>query len=140
MKSKKCVLIIDQSLPTGVIANVSAVLAMSVGKEINGLVGEDILDKDGTLHRGLTQLPIPVLGATSLQISKIRQIVISETDNDTILFDFNNFAQQARTYHEYTSYMQSVDTEEISYLGLAVYGDKKKINKTTKGLTLIGQK
>lgn len=138
MEFEKCILIIDQSLSTGVIANVSAVLAMSVGRKMNGLIGDDIIDRDGTLHRGLTQLPIPILGASSVQISEIRQSVVSEVNNDMILFDFNNFAQQARTYEEYTSYLQSGDVGDIVYLGIAIYGDKKRVNKVTKGLTLIG--
>ena len=58
----KCVWIIDELLSTSVIANVAGILSMSIGSKVEGLVGEDIIDKKDFVHSGLPQLPIPVLG------------------------------------------------------------------------------
>lgn len=136
-QTHKCVLIIDRSLNGGVIANIAAVLSMSIGKKLNGLIGPDIMDGNGECHHGLTQLPVPVLSATSLQLKEIRRQFLSENSGTSFLVDFNNYAQQARTYEEYTALLQSAHPEEIVYLGIALYGDKKIVNRQTKGLHLI---
>ena len=57
----KCVMVIDEELPLGLIANTAAVLAMSIGDKIKGIIGDDVRDGDGQLHRGITNLPIPLL-------------------------------------------------------------------------------
>lgn len=57
----KCVMIINEKLPRGLIANTSAVLALSIGDKIKGIIGEDVTDQDGQLHRGITQLSIPLV-------------------------------------------------------------------------------
>lgn len=136
-QTHKCVLIIDRSLNCGVIANIAAVLSMSIGKKLNGLIGPDIMDGNGEWHHGLTQLPVPVLGATLLQLKEIRHQFLSENSETTFLVDFNNYAQQARTYEDYTALLQGALPEEIVYLGIALYGDKKIVNRQTKGLRLI---
>ena len=40
----KCVMIIDQDLPVGLIANTAAVLALTIGHRIDGIIGEDVTD------------------------------------------------------------------------------------------------
>nr|WP_255258865.1 DUF2000 family protein [Bacillus cereus] len=35
----KCVMIIDSNLPTGFIANTSAVLSITIGKKMEGIIG-----------------------------------------------------------------------------------------------------
>lgn len=135
---KKCVLLIDPLLSTAVIANVAGILSMSIGSKAEGLVGEDIIDKNNFIHGGLSQLPIPVLGASKQELREIIIKVQQEVDQDILAVDFNNFSQQARTYEEYTDFIQKSLTDEIVYMGIALYGNKKSINTLTKKLKLIG--
>lgn len=139
MSENKCVLIIDETLSEGVVANIAAILSISVGNSVKGLVGNDIADNVGTIHSGLSQLPIPVLGTTAEHLKDIRQKFIGENRENIRIFDFNNFSQQAHTYDEYISLLQTSNVDKIIYYGIALFGDKKIINKTTKGLTLIGK-
>lgn len=46
-ETEKCVLVIDEELPLGIIANSAAILGMTLGKRMPELVGTDVLDKDG---------------------------------------------------------------------------------------------
>ena len=46
MKENKVVLVIDENLPTGVIANTAAVLGVSLGKLKPELVGDNLLKKE----------------------------------------------------------------------------------------------
>lgn len=135
---KKCVLIIDPLLSTGVIANVAGILSMSIGSKVEDLVGQDIIDKNNFIHGGLPQLPVPVLRADKEKLRDIIMKVVQNADADILVVDFNNFSQQARTYDEYTDLIQNSPTEEILYMGIALYGDKKSINSITKELKLIG--
>lgn len=57
----KCVMMIDHTLPAGLIANTAAVLAMSIGNRIEAIIGDDVFDADGICHRGITHIGIPVL-------------------------------------------------------------------------------
>ena len=129
MNDNKCVLIIDETLDEGVVANVAAILSMSIGKEVEGLVGVDITDGEGTVHSGLTQLPIPVLGASAEHIKEIRKKMIEQHPDDVRVFDFNNFSQEAHTYDEYISLLENATAADIQYLGIALYGHKNRVNK-----------
>jgi len=138
VREYKCVLIIDNELSVGFIANVSSILSITLGSKIQGLIGPDVTDREGVVHQGLTRLPIPVLGTTSNNIRMIRQEFLIKKTDTSFLVDFSSFAQQARTYEEYQSGIEAAETNDIIYLGIALFGDKKSINKATKGLALIG--
>ena len=134
----KCIIIIDENLDTGIIANVASILSLSIGNKIDSLIGNDITDKQGLIHSGLTQLPIPVLGANG---QKIKEVITAVKNNEEILtFDFNNFSKKAKTYEEYISFLQNASKNDILYLGIALYGQKKKVDRVTKGLTLLAKK
>ena len=133
----KCVLIIDKHIDTGTKTNVASILSISIGDKIKGLVGPDLIDSSGIVHSGLTRLPIPVLGASTEEISQIRQNFIAQQQENDFWVDFSTFAQQARTYEEYMARIQTAGSDEIIYLGIALFGCRKKINRATKGLSLI---
>jgi hypothetical protein len=135
----KCVVIIDESLNIGVITNAVAILSISIGNKIEGLIGPDVFDKSAVLHVGLTRLPIPVLGASREQIKNLRNNFLMADSDNGLLIDFNQLAQQSRNYDEYTERLNSIDAADIAYLGIALYGNKKFVNSVTKGLQLIGK-
>ncbi len=138
LSNKKCVIIINDTLPIGVVANIASVLSITIGNKLPGLVGQDTRDRQGILHTGLTQLPIPILGAN---LSKLKALAneLGETKEAHDLFvDFTGFAAKAKTYTEYQSLLQNADENEMVYHGIAVLTDKKALNKLTKELKLIG--
>ncbi|HEX9503427.1 MAG TPA: DUF2000 domain-containing protein [Patescibacteria group bacterium] len=138
LTNKKCVLIINEELPAGIIANIASVLSITLGDKIRGLVGPDVTDRQGSLHPGLTQLPIPVLGAPASDIKSLRESFKTKEGDSNFIADFTTFAGMAKTYEEYSSALESADAQEINYLGIAVLSDKKTLNRLTKGLSLIG--
>ena len=136
-EDKKNVIIIDSSLDRGVVANVASILSISLGSQIEGLVGPAVHDHDGAIHQGLTRLPVPILGATTEEIKNIRKRFVELETEEKFLFDFSTFAQEARSYDEYIQLISKAAGNEIVYLGIALIAGKKAINKSTKGLTLI---
>ncbi|MDR2897565.1 MAG: DUF2000 domain-containing protein [Spirochaetaceae bacterium] len=50
LQSTKCVMIIDETVPIGMIANTAAVMGVTIGKLFPEAVGAAVLDKDGNSH------------------------------------------------------------------------------------------
>lgn len=136
MENKKCVLLIDETLPIGLIANTATVLGVSLGKELPSVVGLDTLDAVGEKHAGITALPFPILKSTSEDIKKLRQKA-TEMSPNLLIIDFTDVAQTALHYQDYVEKSKKTSTDEFNYLGLALYGDKKQINKLTGSLGLL---
>lgn len=133
----KCVLIIDNAQPTGVVANIASVLSMTLGDKVGNIVSHDVYDKQGDKHLGITQLPIPILGASPQKIKEIRKHFLFWGIEDLVLVDFSTIAQHAKTYEEYERQMQEVDENDLHYIGIGVCAEKKVINKSTGNLSLI---
>ena len=61
--AERCVIVVDEDLAPGLAANAAAVLALTLGATVDGLVGPDLVDADGDVHPGLFAAGLPVLGA-----------------------------------------------------------------------------
>lgn len=133
----KCVMVIDENLPTGLIANTAAVLALTLGKEIEGIIGPTVIDGSGHCHTGITTTPIPILKGDARMIKELRNKVYDEEFSDLFVVDFSNAAQTTKNYEEYTQKIASFTVNDLEYLGLALYGEKKKINKLTGSMGLL---
>ena len=130
LQYEKCVMIIDEQLPLGIIANTAAVMGITLGKSIPEVVGNDVYDKAGNKHLGIITFPIPILKG---DIQKLYQSEFS----DLIVVDFSDIAQVCKNYVEFISKMQSVTEAELNYIGIAICGTKKKINKLTGNMALL---
>ena len=133
----KCVMIINEKLPRGLIANTSAVLALSIGDKIKGIVGEDVTDQDGQLHRGITQLSIPLLKGNSDSIRAICSRLLENGSEDIFFVDFCDVAQTSKTYDEYRSKLNRTPADQLNYLGIAIYGPVEKVNRLTGSIGLL---
>lgn len=133
----KCVLIIDSELPLGLLANTAAVLALTIGKRVEGLIGPDVVDGSGEIHTGITTIPLPILKSTKENLQVLKKKVTTEAFQDLLVVDFSNAAQTTKTYEEYTQKIAAYTSEDLDYLGIALYGDRKKINKLAGNLSLL---
>lgn len=130
---EKCAIVVDKELPAGLAMNTVAALSLSVGKFVDGIVGDDVKDADGRLHTGITAIPLPVLKADA---SELRDIVVRAGATDVFLVDFTAVAQSSRSYDEYTRRTAEVPTGELPYIGVAVCGSKAAVNRLTGSLPL----
>ncbi|MBR1455944.1 MAG: DUF2000 domain-containing protein [Oscillospiraceae bacterium] len=137
LQATKCVMIIDDSLPLGVIANIAAIMGISLGKKAPEIVGIDAHDADGNPHLGLIQFPVSVLKASTEKINQLRSMLYTEDYADVSVIDFSNVAQETYTYEDFLSRMQESSANELIYYGLTLEGPKKKINKLTGSLPLL---
>lgn len=68
----KCVMVIDESLPTGVISNTAAVMGITLGKLMPEAVGSDVTDRTGIQHPGIIEFPVPILKGNRSQLRELR--------------------------------------------------------------------
>ncbi|MDD4843264.1 MAG: DUF2000 domain-containing protein [Anaerotignum sp.] len=133
----KCVMIIDSQLPIGVIANTSAILGATLGKLMPEQVGENVKDATDKTHLGIITIPIAMLKGSKEGLKELRKRLYAEEFNDLVVIDFSDVAQGCNVYGEYIAKAASVPENDYTYLGIAIYGEKKKVNKLAGSMPLL---
>ena len=136
-KNQKCVIVIDETLPIGIIANTSAILGITLGAKVEEIVGDNVMDKTGNSHLGIIKIPIPILKATTETIKAIHKKLYEHDFYDLTTVDFTDLAQSCKTYDEFVERMNHTQEKDLKYIGLAIYGSKNKINKLTGNIPLL---
>lgn len=135
--SEKCVMIIDEDLPLGMIANTAGIMGITLGKHIPETVGPDVLDKSGKNHLGIIQIPVPVLKADKEKIREIRERLYQPEFSDLTVVDFSDVAQSCNVYDEFIEKASNAEEKEFDYFGIGICGVKKLVNKLTGNLPLL---
>lgn len=134
---EKCAIVLDQNLPHGVAANTAAILGITLGKQVPEAVGEDVTDGQGRSHLGIIGFPVPVLGADRETLAQLRQRLMEPEYSQLTVVDFTDLAQGCRDYGEFQEKMKRAEASSLTYLGLALCGAKKQVNKLTGSLPLL---
>lgn len=137
LQSEKCVMVIDENLPLGIIANTAAIMGITLGKEMPEVIGGNVYDRSGKEHLGIIEFPVPVLKGNPKVIKAIREKLYEPEFSELTVVDFTELAQGCRTYDEFTGKMGEVSSEELNYFGIALCGAKKKVNKLTGSMALL---
>lgn len=136
-QNEKCVMVLDERLPLGFVANTAGILGITLGKEMPEIVGEDVEDEAGKLHLGIIEFPVPILRADAAKIKELRERLYGDDLADVTVVDFSDLAQSCKTYAEFIEKMQRTKEDALQYFGIALCGSKKKINKLTGNLPLL---
>jgi hypothetical protein len=136
-ENEKCVIVVDQELPMGLIANTSAIMGITLGMLHPEVVGKSVTDKSGREHLGIIEFPVPILKSSKEEIKVIRERLYEESFSDVICIDFSDVAQGCKTYDEFIEKMLDVPSEQLQYLGICLCGPKKKVNKLTGAMPLL---
>ncbi|MDP3448071.1 MAG: DUF2000 domain-containing protein [Eubacteriales bacterium] len=134
---QKCVIIIDNALPLGLIANTAAILGTTLGATLPQMVGWDVCDASGNTHRGINTVPTTVLQAGEELLKTLRARLYEPEFADLLAVDFSDIAQRIHIYDDYVKEAEGTPTDAFQYFGLALYGDKKKVNRLTGMLPLL---
>ncbi len=133
----KCVIIVDPELQMGIIANTAAALGISLGSEIEGLTGKKLLDQDKRMHEGITNIPIPILTLSKEEIKERYDQLLETSDPEIKVIGFSDIAQKSLSYNDYEEKLSLFNKDQINYLGICIYGPKKKVNKLTGNLKML---
>lgn len=134
---KKAVMIIDGELPAGLIANTAAILGATLGKRAPEYIGHDVTDASGLTHTGIITIPVPILKGDKEKLRALRQNLFADEYGDLAVIDFSDVAQGCKTYGDYTELVSRTEEHAHTYLGVAIFGDKKKVNRLTGDMPLL---
>lgn len=137
IQNKKCVIILEESLPIGILTNTAAVLGVTLGKERGEIIGPTLHDKSGFEHIGVVAIPIPILKGNQALIRELRQKCYADEFSDCTVVDFSDVAQSCTDYDDYMEKLKLQEEKNLHYFGIGICGDKKKINKLTGSLPLL---
>ena len=137
IQDDKCVMVIDESLPIGIVSNTAAIMGITLGKKMPEVVGADVTDKTGCSHLGIIEFPVPILKGNRASIKEIREKLFKPEYRDMIVVDFSDVAQSCKTYDEFIVEISNVSESDLQYFGIAICGKKKKVNKLTGSMPLL---
>lgn len=136
-QNEKCVMVLDEELPLGILANTAGIMGITLGKHIPEAIGPDVCDKSGREHLGIIAFPVPILKASGERIRSIREQLYEPKYSGLIAVDFSDVAQSCNVYEDYIKKAAGVEEKEYTYLGIGICGDKKLVNKLTGNLPLL---
>jgi hypothetical protein len=87
------------------------------------------------MHTGLINTTLPILTADADTIRRI--LAQAAALAEVLVVDFTAPAQEARTWQDYLERIAATPADELTYLGVALYGPKKPVNKLTGNLPLL---
>lgn len=134
---QKCVMVLDHLLPLGLIANTAAMLGISIGKLQPQMIGDDVTDASEKTHAGISMYPISMLKGDEALLSDLRLRLYEPEFEGLTVVDFSDVAQKINVYADFVQ--KTAETRECdhTYYGIALFGDKKKINRLTGMLPLL---
>ena len=137
IQNQKCVMVIDETLPLGIISNTAAIMGITLGKQMPDTVGSNVTDKTGNTHMGIIEIPVPILKGNSISIKELRKKLYEPEFSDLTVVDFSDVAQSCNTYDDFISKISNVPENELQYYGIAICGSKKQVNKLTGSMPLL---
>lgn len=137
VENEKCVIVVDENLPLGIIANTAAILGITMGMKMPDVVGNDVLDLEGNPHMGIIRFPVPILKGNMEILKNLRTKLFEPQFAELAVVDFSDLAQGCKTYDEFTNKMADTSEVKLNYIGIAICGNKKQINKLTGNMPLL---
>lgn len=136
-EKEKCVMILDEHLPSGLLLNTAAIMGITLGKQMPEVVGFNVADRDGNEHLGIIEFPVPILRASPEKLREIRSRLYQPEFQDLTAIDFSDLAQGCKTYEEFSEKMAATQEQALTYFGIAICGAAKKVNRLTGSLPLL---
>lgn len=99
--------------------------------------GEEVYDREGQAYEGTVRFPVPVLSADAERLREILVQLQRPEYAEVLSAGFSSLAQGCRNYEEYAEKMAQTSGAQLQYLGIALCGDKKRINRLTGSLPLL---
>jgi len=113
--------------------NVTAFLASSVAGSVAETIGEPYEDGSGNEYLPMFRQPVLVYAADAEALGRVREAAVRRGLRTAVFTE-----EMFKTGHDADNraVVRAVAAEELSLVGLAVYGPKNPLDKTLKGLTL----
>lgn len=131
----KWVIVVDETLPTGVAANAAICAAAATATGVEGLLGPDAVDSDGHTHPGLPWAGCSVLRASAEQLTAIH--AKARAADGVFVADTPTAAQSTRVYDEYLDAVAATPTDALPLSAVSVVGPRNRVDKIVGRLPLL---
>jgi hypothetical protein len=131
----KWVIVVDTTIPAGLMANAVACVAASTGALVGGLVAHGGPDASGHIHPGLPWAGCTVLGGTPEEIAAVRARAIAS--DGVLVADMPASAQTNRVYDDYLAELAGTKPEDLTITAFSVVGPRNRVDKMVKKLALL---
>ena len=121
----KCVMIVNENLPRGIIANTTAALGISIASLQDGMTVKKLMDRNGRIHESITNVPIPILALPVNDVKVLYDNLLELNDKDLKVIGFNDVAQNSHHYEEYEARLLQTAKDNINYLGIYIWTKEK---------------
>jgi len=135
-RAKKIVAVLSPNLSSGSALNVVGHMAIALGAQCESeLIGRSrLLDASGVGHAGISRYPLII---TKASVGKLKRLMeLARQRKDIWIVDFPE--QMLTTGHddELATSLASVKEEDLTYLGVLLYGEAAILNKLTGKFSL----
>lgn len=133
-KLHKCAIIVEKTLSPGLAINAASVIGVSLGRQVENLVGPEVQSCDGVVYPGVITAPLPVLLTQNEALTATLSRALA--DPDILVMPFSTLAQSCKTYEEYGERIARTQSGAIELAAVGLLGPEKKINRLTGHLPL----
>lgn len=129
-------IIVDSSLPIGLIANTVATIGIGIGSIESGLGGTALTDAVGRTVRTSSNRPVPILQANAEVIGALLLRALP-APTDSVIVPFPKFARNLHQFAEYLNEFPLRDLEGEIIEGIGLAGPEKWVRSLTGNLKLL---
>jgi hypothetical protein len=130
----RCVAVVDKALAPGHAANAVGVMSTTLGSLVPELAGGNLVDAEGETLPGLIPQGITVLAATS---DVLRDIRAKARLAGLGVIAMPTLGQQTNDYEEVRRRVAQMNSADIEFLGVIVYGEQRAVRRLTGSLPLL---
>ena len=132
----KLVLVVRDGLPSHQAVNAAVVLGTSAAHLVGDALGPVGTDESGQTFTGITTIPVPVLVASSTELSTLHRRSAAG-ESSLISVAFTEVARRARTYEDYLAALASTEDAAADLVALLLHGPVSAVNRATRKLRLM---
>lgn len=131
----KWAIVVDTTVPAGLMANAVACVAASTGALVTGLIARGGPDASGHDHPGLPWAGCTVLGGPPEEIAAVR--ARAAASDGVLVADMPRSAQTNRIYDEYLGELAGTKPEDLGVSAFSVLGPRNRVDMLVKKLALL---
>jgi hypothetical protein len=131
----KWAIVVDTSVPAGLMANAVACVAASTGALVTGLIARGGPDASGHDHPGLPWAGCTVLGGSPEEIAAVR--ARAAASEGVLVADMPRSAQTNRVYDDYLGELAGTKPEDLGVSAFSVFGPRNRVDKLVRKLALL---
>jgi hypothetical protein len=131
----KWAIVVDSTIPAGLMANAVACVAASTGAVVQGLIAHGGPDASGYAHPGLPWAGCTLLGGPPEEIAAVR--ARAAASEGVLVADMPASAQTNRVYDGYLAELAGTKPEDLGVSAFSVFGPRNRVDKLIKKLTLL---